>query len=440
MRTLYLECNMGAAGDMLMAALLELYPHPDQFLQTMNSLGIPGVSVKRSIVDKCGIKGTSILVEIYGVEEESGLISRSNDNQHEYDGLNIHTDHHEHEFCYEHAHDHTHSSDYEHEHYHDHGFSTMKKITELIKELSVSNSVKSHALAVYELIASAESHVHGVPMSDIHFHEVGTLDAVVDIIGVCVLMELLTPEQIIVSPICVGNGQVRTSHGVLPVPAPATAYILQGIPIYSGSIQGELCTPTGAALIRHFASSFSNMPVMQVNAVAYGMGKKNFKAANCVRAFLGDCTANSTPDEQVAELSCNLDDMTPEAIGFAMQILLDACARDVFIIPIQMKKNRPAQMLVCLCSLERASEMAVLMLKHTSTIGVRQSNFSRYVLESDITSKNTPFGDIRIKTSTGYGLVKIKPEYDDVEHCAKEHNVSFETVYQATLLINRKKD
>lgn len=439
MKTLYLECNMGAAGDMLMAALLELYPHPDQFLQTMNSFGIPGVNVKRSIVEKCGIKGTSILVEIDGAEEESRSIFQTNDNQHEYDGLNIHEHHHDYDPCYEHGSDHAHLSDHEHEHYHDHGFSTMKKITELINGLSVSKSVKSHALAVYELIAAAESHVHSVSMSDIHFHEVGTLDAVVDIIGVCLLMELLTPEQIIISPICVGNGQVKTSHGVLPVPAPATAYILQGVPIYSGSIQGELCTPTGAALIKHFASRFSSMPVMQVTAVAYGMGKKDFKAANCVRAFLGDCTANSIPDEQIAELSCNLDDMTPEAISFAMQILLDAGARDVFIVPIQMKKNRPAQMLICLCSLERAPEMAVLMLKHTSTIGVRQSNFSRYVLKSDITFMNTPFGDIRIKTSTGYGLVKIKPEYDDVERCAKEHNVSFETVYQAAIL-NRKKD
>ncbi|NMB62142.1 MAG: nickel pincer cofactor biosynthesis protein LarC [Chloroflexi bacterium] len=440
MKTLYFECNMGAAGDMMMAALLELYPYPDQFLHTLNSLGIPGVNVKRTVVDKCGIKGTSIVVEIEGVEEESGLTYHAGDPHHELEGSNIHDHQHnlDHDYvtCKDFDGVHIPSMNY-HEHVHGHSSSTMKTITELIDTLPISDSVKSHAKAVYDLIASAESHVHGVPVSEIHFHEVGTLDAVVDIVGVCLLLELLAPERIIISPICVGNGQVKTSHGILPVPAPATTYLLQGVPIYSGGVKGELCTPTGAALLKHFADSFSNMPVMQVTAVGYGMGKKDFKAVNCVRAFLGDCTASNTPEEQVVELCCNLDDMTPEALGFAMQILLDNGALDAFIIPIQMKKNRPAQMLVCMCNSDRAYEMAALMLKHTSTIGVRQSNFNRYVLESDIISVNTTFGDIRIKISTGYGLVRIKPEYDDVERCAKEHNVSFETVYQATLASKR---
>ncbi|RJQ42075.1 MAG: nickel pincer cofactor biosynthesis protein LarC [Anaerolineaceae bacterium] len=440
MKTLYLECNMGAAGDMLMAALLELYPHPDQFLQTMNSLGIPGVSVDRSIVEKCGIKGTGITVKVYGIEEESGLVPQGDGYLHEHDDLHIHAHQpnhdHEHEHCHEHDSEHTHSHDHDHEHAHDHNYSTMKEITAMINGLSVSKSVKSHALAIYDLIAMAESHIHGVPVNEIHFHEVGTLDAVADIVGVCLLLELLAPERIIVSPIHVGSGHVKTSHGILPVPAPATAYILQGIPVYSGSIQGELCTPTGAALLKHFADSFSGMPVMQVTAVAYGMGKRDFKAANCLRAFWGDCTADSAPNEEIAEICCNLDDMTPEAIGFAMQLLLENGALDAFIIPIQMKKNRPAHMLVCLCDLDRASEMALLMLKHTSTNGVRQLNYRRYVLKSDIVQQDTPYGKIRIKTSCGYGLVKLKPEYEDVARCAKEHNVSFDTVYQAAISRN----
>ena len=182
----------------------------------------------------------------------------------------------------------THMSIVHHGHESHHHHASLGNISALIESLSVSDTVKTHALAVYSLIAEAESYAHGVPVSDIHFHEVGTLDAVADIVGVCLLMEMIAPDKIIVSPVHVGSGQVRTAHGILPVPAPATAYILKGIPFYSDGIKGELCTPTGAALLKHFAGSFSNMPMMQVERIGYGMGKKDFEAANCVRTFLGE--------------------------------------------------------------------------------------------------------------------------------------------------------
>ena len=265
------------------------------------------------------------------------------------------------------------------------------------------------------------------------------LDAVADITGVCLLLEMLAPERIIVSPVHVGSGHVRAAHGVLPVPAPATAYILKGMPFYSGKIKGELLTPTGAALLKHFADSFSDMPMMNVGKIGYGMGKKDFEAANCVRVFLGDAEECSGLQDKIVELSCNLDDMTPEAIGYATGILMENGALDVFTVPIFMKKNRPACLFICLCETERVREMAILILKNTSTNGLRITEHNRYKLESEMDSVETSFGRVGIKTSSGYGIVKSKPEYEDVAGCAKKGSVPFETARQEALEKIREK-
>lgn len=256
MKTLYLECNMGAAGDMLTAALLELHPNPAEFLQRLNALGIPDVQVTAEPAVKCGITGTHVSVTVHGEEEES---------------IDVH----------EHMHDHDHG----HGHHHHAG---MHDIEHIISHLELPEQVRQDVLAVYGLIAEAESHAHGKPVSEIHFHEVGTMDAIADVTAVCMLMHELAPEQVIASPVHVGSGQVRCAHGILPVPAPATAYILQGVPIYGGSVRGELCTPTGAALLKHFVTKFGATPVITVEKIGYGMGKKDFEAANCVRAMLGE--------------------------------------------------------------------------------------------------------------------------------------------------------
>ncbi len=294
MKTLYLECAMGAAGDMLMAALLELIPDKQAFIEKMNGLGLPGVHVETEQAVKCGITGTHMKVTVNGEEEES---------------QDVHAHHHghDHEHHHEHDHDHDHSR---------HHHATVADIEGIIDGLDVSEKVKADAKAVYALIAEAESRVHGHPVSEIHFHEVGTLDAVADVVGVCLLMEAIGAEKIAASPVHVGSGHVRCMHGILPVPAPATALILTGIPTYGGQVQGELCTPTGAALLKHFVSSFGNRPVMATAAIGYGMGKKDFERANCVRAFLGE---SEGAREAITKLECNLDDMTGEAVGFAME-------------------------------------------------------------------------------------------------------------------------
>ena len=277
MKTLYLECAMGAAGDMLTAALLELMPDKDAAVVELNAIGIPSVVYDYETVTRCGIRGTHMSVKVNGMEESESM--------------------------HDHHHDHGHGHGHDHNHDHDHGahhhHTDLHGIEHIVRDhLTLSEKVKEDVLAVYSMIAEAESHAHGVPVTEIHFHEVGTMDALADVSAVCLLLHKLAPEQIIASPVCVGSGQVRCAHGILPVPTPATAYLLQGIPAYSGTIKAELCTPTGAALLKHFVSRFGGMPVMTTQAIGYGMGTKKFDAANCIRAFW--C--------ETAELCRNLDE------------------------------------------------------------------------------------------------------------------------------------
>ena len=298
MKTLYLDCGMGAAGDMLTAALLDLLPDKESFIAELNSLGIPGVMFSNTITAKCGIRGSHITVKVNGVEEAEQLRSYEHEHRclHEHAHEHVPHHHHEHEhdhehlYAYEHVHDHEHPHSHEHAHdgEHMHHHSGMHEIGHVVETLPVSEKVKSDIMAVYALIADAESRAHGVPVSEIHFHEVGTMDAIADITAVCLLMERLAPEQVVVSPVHVGCGHVRCAHGILPVPAPATALLLRNVPIYGGRIQGELCTPTGAALLKYFAARFGEMPVMRVSDIGYGMGKKDFAEANCVRALIGN--------------------------------------------------------------------------------------------------------------------------------------------------------
>ena len=379
MNILYLDCGMGAAGDMLTAALLELFPHPEKMVEALNALGVPGVRYQRELTQKCGITGTHMHVYV-GDTEEGG---------------------------HSHAH---------HEH-HDHPHSSMEQLEHWIGHIQASNGVKNNIRAVYNRIAQAESAVHGVSIQEIHFHEVGSLDALADVTAVCYLMEQLGNPTVYASPVHVGSGHVSCAHGILPVPAPATAEILKGIPIYGGQILGELCTPTGVALLKQFVAEFGNMPVMTPQAVGYGMGKKDFAMVNCVRAVLGSDSRDGT--DSIVELRCNLDDMTAEDIGFAMEQLLRAGAPEVFTTPIGMKKNRPGTMLTVLCRADQREEMVRLLLRHTSTLGIRESVCRRFTLTRREETVDTPYGKVRCKISEGYGVCRRKPEYDDLSAIAE---------------------
>jgi len=406
MRTLYLDCGMGAAGDMLAAALLELLPDQDAFLSELNKLGIPGVQVKKESSVKCGICGTHITVVIDGQEE---IVP------------DLHEHHHEHN----HDHDHSHNNEDIFVKECPHSHSGLHEIEHIIESLNLPAKVQANVMAVYKLIADAESHVHGVPIVDIHFHEVGTLDAIADIVSVCLLIDRIAPEQVIVSPVHVGSGHVRCAHGILPVPAPATAHILQDIPVYGGGIKGELCTPTGAALLKHFATRFGDMPVIKTQSIGYGMGKKDFEAANCVRALLGE-TINA--ENTVTELCCNIDDMTPEAIGFAMERFFNNGALDVYTIPVGMKKSRPGILLSVMCSETDRNKMIQLMFLHTTTLGIRENSSKRYVLSRVTHNMDTALGVVRQKVSEGYGVTRAKYEYEDIARIAKEKDLSLADV------------
>lgn len=383
MRTLYIDCPMGCAGDMLTAALLELHPDRDGFIRKMNAVLNGKAAISAAEDKKCGIKGTHVTV----------LIDDAEEGEHE---------HHEHE----------------HHHHHHTG---LREIMEFIDHVDLPEKVKTDAKAVYTIIAEAESTVHGAPMENIHFHEVGSLDAVADVLCVCQLMYELAPEMIIVSPINVGHGQVRCAHGIVPVPAPATELILRGVPVYSGLVESELCTPTGAALLRYFASKFETMPVMRISKTGYGTGKKDFDAANVVRVLLGEVEGGR---EQIVELTCNIDDMSAEELSFAMEELFALGALDVYFANTVMKKSRPGVMLTCMCRENKREELLRCIFRNTTTLGVREYICNRYNLSRHTRTVETAYGPLRVKYAEGYGVSRGKCEYEDLAYLARANDVT----------------
>lgn len=376
MKTLYFDCSMGAAGDMLTGALLELYPDKDGFIARMNSI-LAGRAVMSAAPDvKCGVTGTHVTVLIDGEEEHEG-------------------------------------AEYRHHHHH----TCISEIIGFISSADVPEKVRRDAVNVYRIIAGAEGHVHGRPVENVHFHEVGSIDALADVLSVCLLMYLLAPERVCASPVNVGGGTVKCAHGVLPVPAPATEYILRGIPVYSGEIKSELCTPTGAALLQYFVSDFGPMPAMRVTAAGYGTGTRDFKVLNAVRVLMGETQEQSA---EVLELSCNIADMSAEELGFAMDELLSAGALDVWFTAIGMKKCRPATMLSCLCREDQREAIVRCIFKNTTTLGVRERSCRRHTLERSSYVKDGPDGPVSFKCAEGWGVRREKPEYEDMAKIARE--------------------
>ena len=388
MKILYIECSMGVAGDMLMGALYELLNDEDRkkFTDKMDSLGIEGLHVEAVPSVKCGINGTHMNVTIDGHEE-----------------LESH-----------------HS-----EHHHHHGAS-MHDIRHVIDAAGISENVKKNAVEVYECIAQAESRVHGKSADEIHFHEVGSKDAMADVIGCCMLIDIIGADRIVVSPVTTGFGNVRCAHGILPVPAPATALILNDVPLRAGSIEGELCTPTGAALVKHYADEFGNMPQMTVSRIGYGMGTKDFAAANCVRVFVGIQATRTA--KTIVQLCCNIDDMTAEELGYAAELLIDEGALDVYTTAIGMKKSRPGTLLTVMCREEDRERIAGLIFRNTTTLGMRVYHCERMILERSEKTLHTEFGDVRCKEASGYGVVRSKLEYDDVRRLAKSSGRSIREI------------
>ena len=458
MKTLYIECNMGAAGDMLTAALLELVEDKEKTIGELNGLGIPDVVYQTQPAVKCGITGTSVQVMIHGQEESTEDVSyhkhehsyrhsHSHEHSHEHDTSHHHEHSHEHgyeEFDHDHSHGHTHTHDHEHihdhdkthdhshSHDHDHSHShvhrSMADVSKIIDSLSLTDKVSSQVKEVYGLIAEAESKAHGKPVDQIHFHEVGSMDAIADVTAVSYLIDKIHPDKITVSPIHVGSGHVHCAHGIMPVPAPATVHILQGVPTYGGKIQGELCTPTGAALLKYYASDFGSMPPISVSRIGYGMGKKDFEAANCVRVFLGESVEDDSYTDTSIELNCNVDDMTGEEVGFALEKLMALGARDAFAQSVIMKKSRPGILITVICSPQDKDTMVKALFRYTKTIGIRETQHPRYILHRTLETVNTDLGPIRKKISSGYGVEKFKYEYEDLVRISEKEQISLQEV------------
>ena len=375
MRELFIDASRGLAGDMLCAALLELFEEPSEMLERLNGIGVPGVRFRLEKKTSHGIAGSHLRVEVFGEEERQGVHGR-----------------------------HIHRS--------------LGNIREIVRALDLSDALKEKVLQVYDRIAAAEAAAHGTTVEQVHFHELGALDAVADICAACMLIDALQPLRVTFSPVCVGFGSVGTEHGLLPVPAPATAKLLEGIPCYAGTIEGELCTPTGAALAAAFGDDFSHMPLFRPIRTGCGLGTKDFGALSCVRATLGEA------EERIVELCCNVDDMSPEAVGFAIEELLRAGAPDAWYEPIGMKKCRPGLLLCCLCREDRRDEFVRLLFKHTTTIGIRETLSRRYVLKRREETAATPFGPVRRKLSEGYGVERRKAEFEDLARIARDRDLS----------------
>ena len=383
MKTLYFDCSMGAAGDMLTAALLEIHPDPAGFLRRFNALGLPGVETRCERVRQNGLLGSRVFVRVSGEEEAP-------DGGHQ-------------------AHRHR----------------RLPEVEAILNALPVSERARADALAVYRLIAAAESEAHGEPVELIHFHELGELDAIADVLAVCLLLEELAPERVLASPVELGGGFVRCAHGELPVPAPATALLLRGVPVTAGAEQSELCTPTGAALLRHFAASFGPLPALRPEKLGYGFGKKEFHRLNAVRVLWGETEDEA---ERLYELRCNLDDMSGEELAFAQERLLGAGALDVWTQAIGMKKGRPGVLLALLCREEQKDTLLRLLFAHTTTLGVRVLPCERYALSRSLEERETPFGPVRVKISEGFGVRREKAEYDDLARLARENGLALRDV------------
>lgn len=389
MRTLYLECSAGASGDMILGALADLLKDPQELKGMIESAGIPGIRCEVEEEERSAIEGVHVRVYANGIEEGSPE-----------DEQQAHGEHH-------------------HEHH------SLADVMGVIGSIKASEKVKKDAAEIYSIIAEAESKVHGKPPAEVHFHEVGSLDAIADIVGICMLIEKLAPEQIIASPLRTGYGSVKCAHGVLPVPAPATANILVGMPVFAGDEEGEFTTPTGAAAVKHFADRYENMPSMTFEDIGIGLGSKKSQHANMLRAFIGEAD-EAMPT--VTEINADIDDMTPEDIGGIIDLLMADGALDASLTSAIMKKSRPGYILTCICRDEDADDLAMTILAHTSTIGIRLHQCQRYEMKSSFIKYRTDFGDVRIKISEGYGLKKWKPEHDDMAKAAITNGVTVDEV------------
>lgn len=482
MKTLYLDCVSGIAGDMALSALVDLGADPAYIERHLRSLPIDPFAMSFQPVVRKGI--TALWLDLrfeeggagdghghsHGHSHGDGPVhthEHSHGSQHEHshrhdhvhshehshgDGP-VHTHEHSHGLQHEHSHGHDHVHSHEHSHWHEHvhndehahGHSHAhghdhhhehRKASEIIAMIagsSLPSRAKSRSIAIFEVIAAAEGKIHGMDPADVHFHEVGAMDSILDIIGVCLALENLDIGNIVVSPVPVGHGRIRIAHGVYPIPAPATAELLIGVPIAEFTARGELTTPTGAGIVKALASGFGPLPGGEIQRIGYGAGTKDFDHPNVIRAVLldkPDRASATRAQETIIVLETQVDDSTGESLGFVMERLFEAGALDVYYTPVTMKKNRPGVLLTVLCHPKHSLRCEDVLLLDTTTFGVRRAEMSRSILERRWVNVDTKYGSLKVKQAyDGDRLVKASPEYEDAAQAARKHGVSLQDIY-----------
>jgi len=438
MRIAYLECFSGMSGDMFLGALLDAGVASKTMEDTVAALNV-GARLEISRVVRSGISASKVDVWVDGQKDlprEEYWAGQEDEREHE----------HSHAAEHEHQHQgHSHSfageisragapapqEDLPHKHSHGRGLTEIRKI---ILAASISECAKKTAVAIFEALGRAEAKVHNTSIEKVHFHEVGAVDAMVDIVCAAVGAEALGVEEIICSPLNVGGGMVKCAHGTFPVPAPATVELLANAPVYSSGLQAELVTPTGAAIVKTLASRFAAFPEMKIEKSGYGAGSRDFPGhPNVVRLTVGetapDALAAKTASETITVLEANLDDLNPQVFGYVMDRALEEGALDAFGVPVQMKKNRPGMILTILCKHEDANKLTQLLFSETTTLGVRRRDETRRILARRWENVRTQWGEVRIKIASMNGTVtNYAPEYEDCRRIAAEHHVPLKQV------------
>ena len=445
MRIAYLDCFSGISGDMLLGALVDVGVPPQVFQQTVAGLNV-GAKLEVSRVNRAGISATKVDVLVHGEKElprEVFWEQQAHAHEHadagsghSHGGRNEPVQLREHNYArpaLSREGGRRDPSSEAHEHGHSHGRG-LNEIREIIGKATISDSAKKTATSIFDALGAAEAKIHDSKIEEIHFHEVGSVDAIVDIVCAAIGVEALGVDEIVCSALNVGGGTVKCAHGSLPIPAPATLELLKGAPVYSSDIQVELVTPTGAAIVKTLAKRFGHFPEMTIEKAGYGAGSRDFPAhANLVRLTVGERATLSpnTSEELVTILEANLDDLNPQLFGYVMDRLLQAGALDAYGVPVQMKKNRPGTLLTVLAKPEDAAKLTEIVFSETTTLGVRRRQEQRQALMRKWVNVPTPWGEVRMKLASMNGTVtNYAPEYEDCRRIAAEHHVPLKTVMQ----------
>ncbi len=425
MTVLYYDCFVGISGDMNLGALVDLGVDPEYLIAELKKLKIDGYEIHVSKQQRKGITGTRVEV----------LLTDDHDHEHHHGSMIENNHHHYSNFQHHHHHapDYTFASPEKETHHHHHEHRNLHDIEHIINDSDLPDKVKKMSLDIFKLVAQAEAKIHDKSLDEVHFHEVGAVDSIVDIVGAAICIDYLNPGSIVASPVEMGGGFVNCVHGTFPVPAPATLEIMKGKPMKLGAVPFETATPTGVAILVALADEFTDTPTFTISKIGYGIGHRDTKIPNVLRVCLGevDGQQSSTKKVEAVVLECNIDDMNPEYYPYVMDRLFEAGADDVFLQSIVMKKSRPATLVSVLCPPDKIQDIEDILFTETPTLGIRYHHVGKTMLDRRFENVDTPWGPVRIKKAYYRGeKLKEKPEYEDCVAIARKNNIRIEKVYE----------